>query len=762
MSGFLQDNRLSNEDLLAFLRSISFQSKTLGALFCSPASAQDWEFEVASADDMAELHALAAGLTAQLPLAPVVEQHAPVQKRGLDSPLFSSNKRTKAVEAPSAPVSMPAIAIEDEVPHTTSKQAKRTRRPKISEPTDDESRLMREWSSRRVTEIMRRQTESCGAQSKTVYLAFVVNELRRRLPSSELPSLLDNIRQFNSGASSPEEFGDYVNGMVEKHAIVVPLSFKEEVNVRPKPVKRGVRLSVGSDEIAIEDDESEVPRHSCSGNGHTHPKELCTGGIKEALEQQDDEDACCPVCKSSPVEDERWVKCDGCSTWYHQICVLFNELAHGKSVRFFCRTPGCRKRGSRQLNRRQRKPCYPMSEGLEATPLAQTVSAACLAVSRQDRAVVARVVASEASQRGGEKRRGKTLMVFQHTMTGSDLLFLTAFIEEKGGRLTITNCDSNGLYEESYPGERLAVEAAVVEGIIQHARKAGCETVGMTNPAAIEDSTLFYCRPSKGAWVAGDADATYERAMLAAKAAGALVGSVQRDGNVIFAKLKASGDEVVLDDADTPCKMAEQRESLLGMMTVNDYRFDSLQSAKFSSMMIVYHLAKGWRKDWQVSFASAYRRGASAVDEDEDEDEDIESANDDDVPAQQANSDMPAQSTADNSMPLTKTSSFELSRTTSMCSGNLFDWSAGVNTKFASISRNMSFDMSGRNDGGESYDMAEERPGEWGLIEQRFQQLITKQDNFMLVRSSSSTEGQNQSLPTFDSDNNFWDSFMQN
>ena len=77
----------------------------------------------------------------------------------------------------------------------------------------------------------------------------------------------------------------------------------------------------------------------------------------------DDEDmgACCPVCVECPREDDRWVKCDGCGSWYHQICVLFNEIAHGKSVRFFCRTPGCRKRGSRQLNRRQRKPTYPTS-----------------------------------------------------------------------------------------------------------------------------------------------------------------------------------------------------------------------------------------------------------------------------------------------------------------------------------------------------------------------------------------------------------------
>ena len=608
-------------------------------MFSSAQVKKDASFEVASADDMAQLRALAAGVAAPSypPMHSAPAAPAPLlQKMAVMPAPFSAtnnNKRSKPEEEdPAAAVAapLPAIAIEIDTPHTVAKQAKRTRRPKITEPTEEESRLMREWSARRVTEIKRRQDESCASLSKSAYLSFVVGELRRRLPASELAPLLNEMRKFTSGQSTPEDFGLFINGLVEKHSIVAPLSFQEEVNVRPKVFKKRVALSVGSD--AMETDEVEdagdavgpasLGRHHRPSSSASAPGACCNGGIKGESGEHDDDDACCPVCKSTPIEDERWVKCDGCSTWYHQICVLFNELAHGKSVRFFCRTPGCRKRGSRQLNRRQRKPCYPMSEGLETTPMAQTVSAACLPVARQDRSVVARVVASESTSRGGaDKRRNKTLMVFQHTMTGSDLLFLTALVEEQAGRLTITNCDSNGFYEESYSGERAAVEAAVVEGILTHARLAGFEAVSMTNPVEIQDSTLFHCRPAVGAWAPADAQSTYERAVMSAKNNGTIAGSIHRDGGMMTVKMRPSGQELVVDEVDMLCKVAVQRESLLGMMALNDYRFDSLQSAKFSSMMIVYHLAKGWRKDVQVSFASAYTRGGATMAEEEEEEE---------------------------------------------------------------------------------------------------------------------------------------------
>ena len=39
--------------------------------------------------------------------------------------------------------------------------------------------------------------------------------------------------------------------------------------------------------------------------------EACT-----QVDGEEDEDAQCPVCRDCPREDDRWVKCDGCSSWY--------------------------------------------------------------------------------------------------------------------------------------------------------------------------------------------------------------------------------------------------------------------------------------------------------------------------------------------------------------------------------------------------------------------------------------------------------------
>jgi len=80
------------------------------------------------------------------------------------------------------------------------------------------------------------------------------------------------------------------------------------------------------------------------------------------------------------------------------------------------------------------------------------------------------------------------------------------------------------------------------------------------------------------------------------------------------------------------CKVAGERESLLGMMGVNEYKFDTLQSAKYSSMMMVYHLAKGWKKEGtNASFATAYRNRAAAAEQQSDEEmEDAEGEEDQD------------------------------------------------------------------------------------------------------------------------------------
>jgi len=666
--------RMSDDDLLEFLRSISSQSGTLQSLFKSCASAKAKSFEVASADDMAELRALADSFgapegapdapvavpakrnaEAAAAAAPAAQAQGQQQGQQVLSPRIAKRARVVDAAASAAAVPEPALPVppvEVDIPHAPPAKAappKRTRRPKITEPTEEETRLMREWSERRVTEIARRQAETCGAPGKPKHLAFVISQLRARLPASEQGALLDAVRSYNAGESTPEDFAAFCNEQIERHAIVVPLTHRAEVNVRPRKRVVPVRLAMGSDAIEMmKEAGSDVssPDDPEAGARPVAAKKACRGhpargggqgqGVKPepglggetVSSPEGDDDARCPVCVSCPLEDDRWVKCDGCSTWYHQICVLFNELAHGKSVRFFCRTPGCRKRGSRQLNRRQRKPCYPTSLSLTSDPLAEAVAAAAVSVSRTDRSVVARVASCSTQTRGDAKKKSLTVMVFQHTMTGSDLLFLTVMLEVQGQKFSVVGADSNGLYEESYQGERAAVEVSVFEGLMRHARDAGFTTVSLTNPQAVGDFALFYGRPAHGAWGPGDAEATFEGALATAKQEGGVYG-VHRDGAGFVAKLRPlAGATGSLAVDDTPCKAAGERDSLVGLMDANGYSFGNLQCAKYASMMVVYHLAKGWKKDGAREFSSYRPRhadaGAGSEEEEEEEPEEQE------------------------------------------------------------------------------------------------------------------------------------------
>jgi hypothetical protein len=255
--------------------------------------------------------------------------------------------------------------------------------------------------------------------------------------------------------------------------------------------------------------------------------------------------------------------------------------------------------------------------------MADAVAAALLPVSRQDRSVVARVVASEGHVKAGERYRSKTLMTFQHTMTGSDLLFMTVLLEEHGNSMEVTYADSNGLYEESYAGERAAVEQAVFEGLLAYARGAGFAQVRLNKHEAGTDSSLFYLPPSDNTWKHGDAEATWERAVSNSRHAGHVTSS-SWDGRGMVAKLRVSGEHVP-DVTDMACKVASGRDAILALMANYDYRFDSLQTAKFSSMMIVYQLAKGWKKEGHhVTCNATTRRGHAVHESDEDLEEEDE------------------------------------------------------------------------------------------------------------------------------------------
>jgi hypothetical protein len=51
-------------------------------------------------------------------------------------------------------------------------------------------------------------------------------------------------------------------------------------------------------------------------------------------------------------------------------------------------------------------------------------------------------------------------------------------------------------------------------------------------------------------------------------------------------------------DPDVVCPVAQTPEDWLQVQEQHAYKFDDLQFAKFSSMMLVYHLIKGWKKEF--------------------------------------------------------------------------------------------------------------------------------------------------------------------
>jgi len=605
-----KSNRMSASDVLAFLRSMMSQSVTLQKLFDEQRDSS--RGELASADEMAELRALAG-------IAPAASFNSYVSK---------CPPPRQPVSSP-APAPVPAISFAD--PRVPKPSAARVRKPKVVEPSDAERELMRWWSEKRVPEVKRRQHETAGCNGylsegmkQASYVKYLFQQLRNKLPVEGKVKLLALLRVYMADKDA-ESFGEKVKSLVDEFDVKCLLSFAPEVTVRAP--KRSTLPAVDMDEDAEPVSLPQPPKRPAPVEKPSMPAkrkrtETLHGADPREFLEEDDESAMCPVCRECPREDDRWVKCDGCGSWYHQICVLFNEAAHGKSVRFFCRTPGCRKKGSRQLNRRQRKPCYPTSPSIESCPLSDFLSSSVQSVSRQDRSVVVKVVASsetsrEAKVRGKkvqERVRCKTICAFQHTLIGSDLLFLTMFVEEVrgsdgSGRVEVTHLDSNGLYEQMEAGEATRVESAIMEGYLRYARSLGFSSARLHLHAGADASqSLFFARGS-GGWLTLDkAVAAATHMLTCAQSRGAIHSFLQESAtssSVVLRVLLGLTGGRVEDKEEKTGLVGMSRSEWVRLQEVNNYRFEELQFAKFSSMMLVYHIIKGVKRD--LGFSSSLR-----------------------------------------------------------------------------------------------------------------------------------------------------------
>ena len=622
--------RMSSDDLVSFIRSIAMHSPTLMALFNEKPAVEEVHMgEAASADDFAALLAMSG--------QPVTQRQAP----------------THVAAPPSQPASnpMPSICVEPLRTPAAKPVFVRTRKAKVSEPSDEEIRLMKWWSEKRVPEIARRQHETAGchkfpttADKNSGYVRFLMMKLTQVLPTAGGLKLLQIVRSFNDDHDI-EAFSEKVKELVDEFDVKVKLTHAPECTVRTPPRARGaprapVEVAVpsididGGDLSMADDGDMGWPAVTGASAKHSHGVACCGGpaatfaGKRKRTEtlngahpEDDDEGAACPVCKEEPREDDRWVKCDGCGSWYHQICVLFNEIAHGKSVRFFCRTPGCRKRGSRQLNRRQRKPCYPTSPSIESSSLADAMAELVQPISRSDRDVVIKMVAnvesvreikgSRSCRKSLERVRNKTICAFQHTLIGSDLLFLVMFVEEVVGpdgvgRVEIKKVENNGFYEEARQNEAIDVEMAIVQAYLSRASAAGFSSARIHVTG--QKRSLFLGMPSTPVPSSTGSLAACMELLREARAAGIVHAFLEERGEVgeslVRAHLIPSGaaPRVVAQerDADIACPVAQTAQDWVQVQKQNGYKFEDLQFAKFSSMMLVYHLIKGWRKEFTV------------------------------------------------------------------------------------------------------------------------------------------------------------------
>jgi len=101
---------------------------------------------------------------------------------------------------------------------------------------------------------------------------------------------------------------------------------------------------------------------------------------------------------------------------------------------------------------------------------------------------------------------------------------------------------------------------------------------------------------------------------------------------VVRVQLAATSRYVAQErDVDIACTIAVTPEAWLTEQEVNGYKFHDLQFAKFSSMMLVYHIIKGWKKDFTApprqtavpssSAAAPHRLHANMEEEEDDDDE---------------------------------------------------------------------------------------------------------------------------------------------
>ena len=163
----------------------------------------------------------------------------------------------------------------------------------------------------------------------------------------------------------------------------------------------------------------------------------------------------------------------------------------------------------------------------------------------------------------------------------------------------ICRADVNGFYEELQYNEAANIEKAIIQSYLSHAANYGFASARVH--VGEKQRSLFLAAPSSHSTTAS-ADSCMD-VLEEARNVG-LVYSFQQercsgpDSAVLVQLLDPSSSMLctvaIEHDSDIACPVAQTMQNWIQVQEQYRYQFDDLQFAKFSSMMLIYHMIKGW------------------------------------------------------------------------------------------------------------------------------------------------------------------------
>lgn len=436
----------------------------------------------------------------------------------------------------------------------------------LSDDDDDEpavdmtAKLIR----RRRREARRRQLgcyPGSLAEKQGQFMANLVRRLLEKIPASAKPRLLTAIRSYVDRATSPEEFRDVLQALVDEHAVVVELDYMPEHEARAVSAKDLEQARIRSNRTNVSQAQARkrsaghqaanaesAGKRSKSEMGGARNAQSGGMAAMEALDVpclQDDLEIGgagrgCPACELGIFDDSyggRCAQCGSCRTQEASGPLRGRARGCGEGAARGPHAPAPRQsQYSEQQGRHQPNPSHragpgsagmrasmgmgaarssatpgpaPSANDLPATALGNYLTQQAQLVAAPDRQVLVRVVSQTQNSTGGGcaqrySYRCKSIMAFQK-LDGAEVIFFGMYVHEFGphapapaaGCVYIECLDSIPLHGDR-PADRQQLLTTIVHSYLRFIKSQGLRSVHIrVPPPSAENSHIFAYRSLK-------------------------------------------------------------------------------------------------------------------------------------------------------------------------------------------------------------------------------------------------------------------------